>query len=86
MVTILNLIKQFSKEMYWDNTNWDEQQILWLKDVMIDKAKAFLQWLIDNKHIEEIESEEKNWPTLNDYIKYIATTEDPVKTLSDMIK
>ena len=86
METIINLIKLRAKETYKDDSEWNDEQILWLKDVMIDKAKAFLQRLIDNKHIEEIKSEEKNWPTLNDYIKYIATADDPIKTLSDMIK
>lgn len=86
METILKLIKLRARETYKDDREWNEQQILRLKDVMIDKAKAFLQWLIDNKHIEEIKSEAKSWPDLNDYIKYLATTEDPMKTLSDLIK
>jgi hypothetical protein len=53
---------------------------------VIERWKQLLQWLIDNKHIEEIKSEKKSWPDLNDYIKYIAETEDPIKTLSDLIK
>jgi hypothetical protein len=86
METILNLIKMWSKEAYWSDSEWSEDQILWLKDTMIDKAKEFLQWLIKNDHIEEIKSEKKSWPDINDYIKYIATTEDPMKTLSGLIK
>jgi hypothetical protein len=53
---------------------------------LIEIAKSFLDWLIKNWHIEEIKSEKKSWPDLNDYIKYIAETEDPVKTLVDMLK
>lgn len=49
-------------------------------------AKSFLDWLIENWHIEEIKSEKKEWADLNDYIKYIAGTEDPVKTLIDLLK
>ena len=42
--------------------------------------------MINNWYIEEIKSEKKSWPDLNDYINYIANTEDPIKTLSDIIK
>lgn len=52
----------------------------------IEIAKSFLNWLIENWHIEEIKSEKKSWADINDYIKYIADTEDPVKTLVDMLK
>lgn len=86
METIINLIKLWSKEAYGSEEIRDAWQIEWLKEVFVDKAKSFLQRLIDNWHIEEIKTETKSWPTVNDYIKYIATTEDPVKTLSDMIK
>lgn len=86
MKTIINLIKLWSKETYGDEEKRDEGQIEWLKEVFVDKAKSFLQWLIDNWHIEKIETETKTWPTLNDYIKYIATAEDPIETLSSMIK
>lgn len=58
----------------------------WIEDIINNKAKPFLQWLIDNWHIEEIKSEKKSWPDINDYIKYIAETEDPIKTLVSMLK
>lgn len=86
METILNLLNIWYKEIYWTEWTWDENNIGYIKDVVITKAKEFLDWLIENWHIEVIPSEKKSWPTVNDYIKYIATTEDPIKTLSSLIK
>lgn len=81
--------------LFWRWYNWNdfdmysEEEISKMKENaerLISVAKLFLEWLIKEWHIEEIESEKKNWPDINDYIKYIAETEDPVKTLIDMLK
>ena len=82
--------------LFWRWYNWNDYDMYTEKDienmkVIVDdlinnKAKPFLKWLIDNWHIEEIKSEKKSWPDMNDYIKYIADTEDPVKTLVNMLK
>lgn len=69
---------------------WSEEDVESFKNMINDlienKAKPFLEWLIKNWHIEEIESDKKSWPDINDYIKYIAETEDPVGTLINMLK
>ena len=86
MKWILSILNKYWKEKFLFNTDmFDECFINYCKD-KIEWVENFLQRLIDNWHIEEIESESKSWPTVNDYIKYIAATDDPIKTLSDMIK
>lgn len=87
LTTLYNLFRR------WYNWNdfdmYTEDDIARMKEdvnVLIERAKSFLEWLIKNWHIEEIKSEKKSWPDLNDYIKYIAETEDPVKTLIDLLK
>lgn len=87
LTTLYNLFRR------WYNWNdfdmYTEDDIERMKkdaDTLIERAKSFLEWLIKNWHIEEIKSEKKSWPDLNDYIKYIAETEDPVKTLIDLLK
>lgn len=81
--------------LFWRWYNWNdfdmysEEEISKMKEDaerLISVAKLFLERLIKEWHIEEIKSEKKSWPDLNDYIKYIAETEDPVKTLIDMLK
>lgn len=82
--------------LFWRWYNWNDfdmytekdiEDLKWrIDDLINNKAKPFLQWLIDNWHIEEIKSEKKSWPDINDYIKYIAETEDPMKTLIGMLK
>ena len=79
---IIQLINQFFTQTKWIEAKFDENEISWIKNWVIETAKYFLQRLIDNNHIEQIES----WTTINDYIKYIATTEDPIQTLSDLLK
>lgn len=88
---LTRLYNLFWREYSWCITDmYDEETINQLKgmltDIIENKAKPFLQWLIDNWHIEEIKSEKKSWPDMNDYIKYIADTEDPIKTLVGMLK
>jgi len=85
MSDLIELIKLFYKSRKIE-ANIYEEDITFIKENVIERWKQLLQWLIDNKHIEEIKSEKKSWPDLNDYIKYIAETEDPIKTLSDLIK
>ena len=87
LTTLYNLFRR------WYNWNdfdmYTEDDIARMKEdvnVLIERAKSFLEWLIKNWHIEEIKSEKKSWPDLNDYIKYISETEDPVKTLIDLLK
>ena len=81
--------------LFWRWYNWNDFDMYTEEDIakmkenaesLINIAKSFLEWLIKNWHIEEIKSEKKEWPDLNDYIKYIAETEDPVKTLVGMLK
>ena len=86
MDTIISLLKLWHKDVYSYDGWWDETYVNYIKDNVIVKAKEFLQWLIDNWHIEEIKSDKKTWADLNDYIKYIASSDDPIKTLSEMIK
>lgn len=88
---LTQLFNLFWREYIWcDFDMYSEDDINWLRtrfeDMLNNKAKPFLQRLIDNNHIEEIKSEKKDWPGINDYIKYIAETEDPVKTLVNMLK
>lgn len=80
------LLKQRAIDAGIGSADWSQAQVEWIQDIITNKSKAFLQWLIDNNHIEIIKTETKSWPTINDYIKYIATTEDPMKTLVGMIK
>ena len=87
LTTLYNLFRR------WYNWNdfdmYSEEDIARMKENaenFVGIAKSFLDWLIKNWHIEVIESEKKAWPDLNDYIKYIAETEDPVKTLVGMLK
>lgn len=87
--TLTNLLNLFNKEGWYGSEyqeEWVEAYSERLNVFINDKVKPFLQWLIDNWHIEEIKSEKKSWPDLNDYIKYIADTEDPVKTFIGMLK
>ena len=87
--TLTNLLNLFNKEGWYGSEyqeEWVEAYSERLNVFINEKVKPFLQWLIDNWHIEEIKSEKKSWPDLNDYIKYIAETEDPVKTLVGMLK
>lgn len=87
MKTLLSLLNICWREKFWVNYDvFDEEAIETIKTRFIGRIEEFLQWLIDNKHIEEIKSEKKSWPDVNDYIKYIADTEDPIKTLTDMLK
>lgn len=81
--------------LFWRWYNWNDfdmyseeeiNEMKWNVERIIDMAKEFLQWLIKNWHIKEIESDKKTGADINDYIKYIADTEDPVKTLIDMLK
>lgn len=69
---------------------WSEEDVEWFKseinELIENKIKPFLEWLIKEWHIEKVPSEKKSWPDINDYIKYIATTEDPVDTLINMLK
>lgn len=87
---LTQLFNLFFREYNWNDYDmYSEEEInkmKWNVERIIDMAKEFLQWLIKNWHIEEIKSEKKSWPDLNDYIKYIAETEDPVKTLIDLLK
>jgi hypothetical protein len=85
MTKLINLLNDFCASIgLWPE--WDEKRLNMAKEQIVERWKKFFKWCIDNWHIEKIESESKDWPDINDYIKYIATTEDPVKTLSDMIK
>lgn len=86
MKEIITLLKIWAKDVWLSEDEYNETEITRVKEIVFDRAKQFLQWLIDNWHIEVIDSEKKAWPELNDYIKYIATTEDPIKTLSSLIK
>lgn len=88
---LTQLFNLFFREYNWNDYDmYTEEEINKLKviveDLINNKARPFLEWLIKNWYIEKIPSEKKSWPDLNDYIKYIAETEDPIKTLSDMIK
>lgn len=85
MSELIELIKLFYKSKKID-ANIYEEDITFIKENVIERWKQLLEWLIKNNYIEEIPSEKKSWPDVNDYIKYIADTEDPIKTLSDMIK
>lgn len=85
MSELIELIKLFYKSSKID-ANIYEEDISFIKENVIERWKQLLQWLIDNGHIEEIKSEKKSWPDVNDYIKYIAETDDPIKTLSNLIK
>lgn len=76
---MLKLIELLNLCFWWDY--WEEWRVEIMKTELIDKAKTFLQWLIDNNHIEMV------WEgDINDYIRYIATTEDPIQTLIDLLK
>lgn len=85
MTKLISLLNDFCASIgLWPE--WDEKRLNMAKEQIVKRGKDFFQRLIDKWYIEKIESESKSWPTVNDYIKYIAETEDPVKTLSDMIK
>lgn len=86
MDTIIKLLKQRAIENKEEHPEVNKDQIERIKEIISVKAKSFLQRLIDNGHIEKISTEAKAWPTVNDYIKYIAITEDPMETLLKMIK
>lgn len=86
MDTFVRLINIFYKDTFNQEPQIKSEDLDYYKNVIITKWKMFLQWLIDNWHIEEIKSEKKSWPDINDYIKYIAETEDPIKTLVGMLK
>lgn len=87
MKDLLTFLNIFWRKQYWSTFDvYDDYLINEIKTKFIGRWKEFLQRMIDNWYIEEIKSEKKSWPDLNDYIKYIAETEDPIKTLSDMIK
>lgn len=88
MHELIQLFKLFYKDsVWWDFVIDDEESFVdRVKEKLVNRAKDFFQRLIDNWHMEEIKSEKKSWPDVNDYIKYIATTDDPVKTLSNLIK
>ena len=88
---LTQLFNLFFKEYNWNDFDmFSEEDIERMKtsleDLINNKAKPFLEWLIKNWHIEEIKSEKKSWPDLNDYIKYIAETDNPIQTLVDMLK
>ena len=86
---LTNLINLFYKEQGWGSEYQEEWVSIiseQITDLIENKTKPFLERLIKNWHIEEIKSEKKSWPDLNDYIKYIAETDDPIKTLVGMLK
>ena len=56
-------------------------KIKWLSDNIKTLAEDSLLYLRDAGDIKAIES----WTWINDYIRYIASTEDPIQTLSDLL-
>lgn len=87
---LTQLYNLFRRWYNWNDFDmYSEEDISKMKENaerLISVAKSFLERLIKEWHIEEIKSEKKSWPDINDYIKYIADTEDPVKTLVNMLK
>lgn len=86
MKEFVRLINLFYKDVFNQEPQIREEDLDYFKNTIITKWKQFLEWLIKNWHIEEIKSEKKSGPDLNDYIKYIAETDDPVKTFTDLLK
>ena len=80
MEALKNFINLFFNSIWQHGDSFGDWALDWAR-CWLPKAREFLQRLIENDHIEKI----WEWD-INDYIRYIATTEDPIQTLIDLLK